>query len=198
MSSVLLKKLPSEDQKNPPSSRSPAGKAESMEEATVYVDDLDVFVRLMLREDFHRQYYLWVSLCEYMGYSCEWKESPSSRKDGKVVRCKSENHVPTVAGSEEPRILDFPAEASGDRLHSPGVQAPEDRSHKVPEWLQPFEGLPDAPPDSQHVVVEQLVVEPIEKTPDDMRVSCTMFLRIFPTAQKREETIFIRKIWRCQ
>ena len=46
-------------------------------------------------------------------------------------------------------------------------------SHKVPERLQlDKEGLSREPPDSQSVVVEQLVVvEPQEKTTDDMRVS---------------------------
>ena len=37
-----------EDQKNPPSSRPPTEKAESTEEATVCVNDLDVFVTMML------------------------------------------------------------------------------------------------------------------------------------------------------
>ena len=46
-------------------------------------------------------------------------------------------------------------------------------SHEVPERLQlDKEGLSREPPDSHSVVVEQLVVvEPQEKTPDDMRVS---------------------------
>ena len=60
----------------------------------------------------------------------------------------------------------IPGQASGDRLHFPRVQAPGDRSHKVPEWLLPFEeGLSGEPPDSHNVVVEQLVVEPKEKAP---------------------------------
>ena len=74
------------------------------------------------------------------------------------------------------------AQASGDRprnvppssvriQENPG-QALGDRSHKVPDWLKLFdEGLSDQPPDLHHVVVEQPVVEPKEKTPDDMRVS---------------------------
>ena len=60
----------------------------------------------------------------------------------------------------------------GDRVHFPRVQALGNRSHKVPKWLQPFkEGLSGEPPDTHNVVVEKSVVEPKEKTPDDMRVS---------------------------
>ena len=48
----------------------------------------------------------------------------------------------------------------------------ENRSHKVPEWLQLFkEGLPDEAPDPHNVVVVQNVVLPKEKTLDDLRVS---------------------------
>ena len=43
---------------------------------------------------------------------------------------------------------------------------------RVPGWLTLFEGgLSGEPPDTHNVVVEQLAVEPEEKTPDDMRVS---------------------------
>ena len=81
---------------------------------------------------------------------------------------RSENRVPIVAVSKQLRKPDDPSVLSGDRLHFPGVQAPEDQSHKVPEWLQPFEGgLGGEPPDSHNVVVEQLVLEPTEKTLDE-------------------------------
>ena len=58
-----------------------------------------------------------------------------------------------------------PGQASGDRLHFPGVEAPPgDRSHKVPDWRQPVkEGLSGEPSDSHNVVMEQPVVEPREK-----------------------------------
>ena len=49
-------KMPSADRKNPPSSRPPTEKAESTEDATVYVNDLDVFVTLMLLEDSQQCY----------------------------------------------------------------------------------------------------------------------------------------------
>ena len=85
-----------------------------------------------------------------------WKktESPSLIEDGKLIRCKSGKHVPIVAGSKEPRKPDDPSkgsrdrprkilqsvvksqenpgQATGYRLHLPGVYAPGDRSHKVP------------------------------------------------------------------
>ena len=118
----------------------------------------------------------------------EKRVSPSSIKDGKVIRCKSENHVPLVAVSEELRIPDVLSKAAGDRLHIAGasgpgdwsrkvlqsdvpsqenrthiscVQAPGDPPHKVPEWLQPLKECPSGdPPDPHHEVVEQPVVEP--------------------------------------
>ena len=46
--------------------------------------------------------------------------------------------------------------------------SPAVRSHKVPEWLQPFkEGLSGEPPDSDNVLVGQTVVESKEKTSDE-------------------------------
>ena len=74
------------------------------------------------------------------------EESLSLIKDEQVRRCKSENRVPTVAVSEEPRIPFDPSKAVCDRLHFSGVQAPGKWSHKVPEWLQPFnKGLSGEP-----------------------------------------------------
>ena len=71
-----------------------------------------------------------------------------------------------------------PGLASDERLHFPDVQAAGDWSHEVPERLQlDKEGpLCDPPPllfspDSHSVVVEPPVVEPKEKTLDDMSVS---------------------------
>ena len=62
-------------------------------------------------------------------------------------------------------------QTSGDHWHFPGVQALGDLPHTVREWLEPHEeGLFGEPRDSHNVVVEQLVVEPKETTPDEMRV----------------------------
>ena len=60
------------------------GKAESTEEATVFVNDLDVFVTVMLFE--YPPAVLSLSLsCGEMGNSYKWKgeDSPSLMKDGK-------------------------------------------------------------------------------------------------------------------
>ena len=63
------------------------------------------------------------------------------------IRCKSDNHVPIVAVSEEPRIPNVPSKPSGDRLRIPGARSPRDWSHEVPEWLQLFEeGVSGGPP----------------------------------------------------
>ena len=88
-----------------------------------------------------------------------------------MIRCKSENHVPIVAVSEEPRVLHDPSPASCDRLLFPGVQVSGVWSHKVPARPQLVEeGLSGEFPDSHSVVVDQPVAETVEKTLDDMRV----------------------------
>ena len=61
------KKIPSEDQKGPTVIAIANGKAESTEEATVYVHDLDVFVAVMLLEDSLAVLSLGL-LCEGMGH----------------------------------------------------------------------------------------------------------------------------------
>ena len=134
-------------------------------------------------------------------YEWKEGESPSLIKDGKVTRCWSQTHVPlwdsfwstTYAeslGDGSRKFLqsgvpsqENPGKASSDRLHFPGVQALGDWTHKVPELLQPFkEGVsgdfppplllsPPHLPDSHMIVVEQLVIEPTQKTLVDNRVS---------------------------
>ena len=64
-------------------------------------------------------------------------ESRSLTKSGKVIRCKSENHVPIVAVSKETRILDDPSKASADRLQTPGARLPGDRSRKAIQCPEP-------------------------------------------------------------
>ena len=68
-----------------------------------------------------------------MSYSSEWKKggSLSSIKHGGVVRCKSEKHVPVLAGSKEARIPDVPVQASGDGLRILGDRSIGDRLQKV-------------------------------------------------------------------
>ena len=78
------------------------GKAESIEDATVFADDLDDAVTMLLLKGSPAVPSLGLS-CEEMGYSYEWNkgESPSLIKDGRVIRCKSENHLPIAAVSKE-------------------------------------------------------------------------------------------------
>ena len=52
-------------------------------------------------------------------------------EDGQVTRCKSENHVPIVAVSKEPRVPNDPSQASGDRLQIPNASESGDGSHQV-------------------------------------------------------------------
>ena len=81
--------------KEPTFITSASGQAESTDEATVNVNDSDFLVIMMLVEDSPAVLTLGC-LGEEMGYASEWKkeESPSLIKDGKVMRCKSENYVP--------------------------------------------------------------------------------------------------------
>ena len=63
------------------------GKAESTEEATVYINDLDVFVTMMLLED-SKQCYLFVFITRRNGllFRMEKGESPSLIRYGKVIK----------------------------------------------------------------------------------------------------------------
>ena len=81
------------------------GKAESTEQATVYVNNLDVFATMILLKDSPAVLSLDL-FCEEMGYSYGWRrrESRSLIKVGQVLRCTSENHVPLSAVSKEPRV----------------------------------------------------------------------------------------------
>ena len=54
-----------------------SGKAELTQEATLYVNDLDVFVAMMLLEDSPAVLSSGL-LCEDMGFSCEWKKGRGS------------------------------------------------------------------------------------------------------------------------
>ena len=68
--SLVVKKLQSEDQKNPPSSRPPV-------EATAYVKDLDVFVTMMLLKDSPAVLSLGLLSEEWATLMEEKEESPS-------------------------------------------------------------------------------------------------------------------------
>ena len=125
----------------------------------------------MLLEDSPGVLSLGFFLGEEMGYSYEWKRERVSVliRDGQVIRCKSEKHVPIGAVSKEPRIPDGPSKASGDRLQIPGARSSGDRSRKVlqsdvPGWENPGQASSDrlhfpgvqAPRDGSHKVPGRL------------------------------------------
>ena len=62
-----------------------------------------------------------------------------------------------------------PGQALGDRLHYSGVQAAETSHRRFQSGLN-FSKSGETP-DSHQIVVEQTVVEPKEKTPNDMMLS---------------------------
>ena len=76
----------------------------------MYTDDMDVFVTMIVFEDSPAVLSLGF-LCAEMGYSYEWRkgECPSLVKNGRIIRCKLENHVPIVAVSEEPCVSPRPS-----------------------------------------------------------------------------------------
>ena len=74
----------------------------------------------------------------------------------------------------------------------PGVQAPKTGRTRFHKGFNLFkEGLSGEPPNPHNVVVEQLVDEPREKTPEDMRVTSeeeSADLRVFAEKTKRPNT----------
>ena len=133
-----------------------------------------------------------------MGYSCEWSkgEPPSSIEDGTVIRCKSQNHVPIVAVSEEPRFPDDPSKASGDRLQMPGADHQETSREKLLNLMSQARrtqpsigdgGLSGELSHSHNVVVEQPAVEPEEKTLDERRVNSKEESTDLPVSAERSK-----------
>ena len=97
------------------------GTAETNEEATVHITDLDKFLCAKLADVSLTMLSLGM-LCGTMGYSYFWKtgKQRSLTKDGITRECRSENHVRVVAVTGH---------------HSNPANAGED---PLPDWLQPF------------------------------------------------------------
>ena len=98
------------------------GLVQANRDATVYINDLDIFLCVRLFEDSPAVLSLGMS-CEVMGFSYFWNagEQPSLTKDGVSTKCRSDNHVPVVAVTtacafqRRRRLfarLDFPSELS--------------------------------------------------------------------------------------
>ena len=73
------------------------GEVPTKEEATVYVKELDLFVRVKLLDDTPAVLSL-RKLCQDLGYSYEWTtgQKPQLIKDGGRIRCNTANYVPIV------------------------------------------------------------------------------------------------------
>ena len=73
------------------------GELQTKEEATVYVKELDLRVKLKLLEDALAVLSLG-KLCQDHGYSYEWTtgQKPQFIKDGRRTKCSTENYVPIV------------------------------------------------------------------------------------------------------
>ena len=73
------------------------GEVQTKEEATVYVKELDLFVTVMLLDDTPAVLSL-AKLCEDQGYSYDWTsgQKPQLSKDGRRIKCSTENYVPIV------------------------------------------------------------------------------------------------------
>ena len=73
------------------------GEVQTKEEATVYVKELDLFVKVKLFEDTLAVLSLG-KLCQDHGYSCRWTtgQKPQLIKDGRRTKCSTANCVPRV------------------------------------------------------------------------------------------------------
>ena len=73
------------------------GEVPTKEEATVYVEEFDLFVTVKLLEGTPAVPSLG-KLCEDHGYSYEWTtgQKPQLIKDGKRIKCSTANYVPIV------------------------------------------------------------------------------------------------------
>ena len=73
------------------------GVVQTREEATVFVKQLDLFVKVMLLEDTAAVVSLG-KLCECHGYTYHWTsgQKPRSIRNGKRIDCNISNHVPFV------------------------------------------------------------------------------------------------------
>ena len=69
------------------------------EEATVYVHDLELFVKVQILEDMPAVLSSG-ELCEEHGCSYEWAngQKPQLTKNGKIIVCNTANFVPVVSG----------------------------------------------------------------------------------------------------
>ena len=122
MNSVLVKRIPSEDRKNPLYDRQRKGRVDKRNDSVCtrfglfcHNDVVGRFTSSAIFGSLVRRNWLLLRM--------EKSESPSLIRDGEVIRCKSENHVPSAAISKEPRLPDVFSQASGDRLEIPGASA---------------------------------------------------------------------------
>ena len=113
-------------------------------------------------------------MCQNVAVVTRTSFSPVSFPRRRATDCKSQriNHQETsrekVPQSDAPR-QENPSQASDDLLHFACFQALETGRRRFQKSFNLY--LSNEPPDSHTVVVERPVVEPKEKTRDDMRVS---------------------------
>ena len=83
--------------KNPTTVVATNGDVQTKDEATVYVKELDLFVTAKLLHDTPAVLSLG-KLCQYHGYfyECTNGQKPQLIKDGRRIKCSTENHVPIV------------------------------------------------------------------------------------------------------
>ena len=128
------------------------GEVQTNEEATVYVKELDLFVRVKLPEDTPAVLSLG-TLCDDHGYSYEWTSGqlPHLITNGRRIQCSTENRVPIVVpwstGSSSSSTPTSPASFSQDpRLHPATIRSESssgpvqgDLSPEPPETEKPHE-----------------------------------------------------------
>ena len=95
------------------------GEVQTREEATVYVKQLDLFVKVLLLEETPTVLSLVVKLCEDHGYTYHWTsgQKPHLIRNGKKIDCNVSNYVPFVvpglsASSSSPTSSSTPSPSS--------------------------------------------------------------------------------------
>ena len=127
------------------------GELQTKEEATVYVKELDLFVTVKLLQDTLAVLSLG-KLCEDHGHSYHWTsgQKPQLIKDGRRIKCSTENYVPIVvpglsngsSSSATPTSpTSVPQEAAVPTLHPAPTRSESTSStvrgspsHDLPEW----------------------------------------------------------------
>ena len=123
------------------------GEVQTHEEATVYVEELDIFLTRKVLENTPAVLSLG-KLCDENGYSYEWinGQKPHLIKNGIRIICNTENFVPIVVPGLSNSVDDRsgrPDETQANKTQKPNkkettIELGDPLYSEIPEWLQEF------------------------------------------------------------